>query len=308
MPFRIKAILVASDLSESAREILRTGAALAALTEAELHVVYAEEPQESGRYGSAPEQERLRATEAALREQLGRALPPAAVVTSYHVSPGRAHEVILERAVEVQADLIVIGPHRERSVGNEVLGTTADRLVRTSELPCLIVHAPLSLPLRCVLVPSDLSDAARGALDVALIWGGALRQPTTSGKETRLHVLHVLPSAPGRAPTSQENERAAQELHGQVDLARARMGGVSLLQVSEAVVSGGEPADEILRFAREQRVDLLVLGTHGHGGLARALIGSVSSAVARRAACPMLLVPPAFWKARQVREQAYGGG
>ena len=46
-----------------------------------------------------------------------------------------------------------------------------------------------------------------------------------------------------------------------------------------------------------------MLGTHGHGALARALIGSVSSAVARRAECPVLLVPPRYWQERREREE-----
>lgn len=303
MPFRIMSILVASDLSETARPIVRTAAALAALTEAELHVVHAAEPQGIGLEGRAQEQERLRTADAALQEQLRTTLPPTAVVTSHHAAAGRAHEIVLARAAEVQADLIVIGPHRERPVGDMVLGTTADRLVRTSEVPCLIAHAALSLPLRRVLVPSDLSDAAQGALDVALVWGTALRQPTASGKETRLYVLHVLPPVPDATPTEYERTRAERELQARVGTAHDRMGGVSPLQVTETVIYGGEPADEILGFAREERVDLLVMGTHGHSGLARALIGSVSSAVARRAGCPVLLVPPVFWKARQASEE-----
>lgn len=306
MPFRIRSILVASDLSEGAHPILRSASALAALTEADLHVVHAEEPQGGLRDRAEEESERWRAADAALRGQIRVALPPAAVVTSYHAAAGRAHEVVLARAAEVQADLIVIGPHRQRPVGDKVLGTTADRLVRTSEVPCLIVHAPLSLPLRRVLVPSDLSEAAQGALDVALVWGAALRQPGASGEETQLRVLQVLPSADEGTPTAAERAGAERELHEQVETARARMGGVSLLQVSEAVVHADEPAEEILRAAREERIDLLVMGTHGHSGLSRALIGSVSSTVARRAGCPVLLVPPAFWKARKEREEAFG--
>jgi universal stress protein E len=265
MPFRIRSILVASDLSDRARDVVRTAGAFAALTEAELHVVYAAEgtvtTEASGRDPAAEAAGRL-------REQLRQALPRDAKVTSLRVDPGRAHEVILRRAREVHADLIVVGPHRERLEARQVLGTTADRIVRTSDQPCLIVHRPVSLPLRRVLVPSDLSDAARGALDLALIWAAALRLPARDGEETRVDVLHVLPELSVRT----EAERALQD---QVTAAGERTGCAALLTVNELVVAGDAAADQILRRAGEVRADLLVLGTHGESALSRALIGSV---------------------------------
>jgi len=293
MPFRIRSILVASDLSERAREVVGTAGAFAALTEAELHVVYAEE-------GTAPTEANGEdpAVESAgrLREQIHLALPRDVKISSLRVDLGRAHEVILRRAGEVHADLIVVGPHRERLEAGQVLGTTADRIVRTSDQPCLIVHRPVSLPLRRVLVSSDFSDAAQGALDLALIWAAALRLPTRDGEETRVDVLHVLPERSART----EAERVLQD---QVTAAGERTGCAALVSVNQLVVEGNPAADQILRRAGEARADLLVLGTHGENALSRALIGSVSSAVARRAECAVLLVPPAWWKARQAREK-----
>ncbi|HSJ10664.1 MAG TPA: universal stress protein [Longimicrobiales bacterium] len=296
MPFRITSIIVATDLSDSAHQVLRTAAELAALTEADLHVVHAAEFDDD-------EERSMQAARDALREQV-RGVITDAVVASYHVASGRSHEVVLERAAQVGADLIVIGPHRERPLGDRVLGSTADRLVRTSSVPCLIVHAPFALPLGCMLVPTGLGEFAWGALDEALIWGAALRHPTRSGEHTRLVVMHVLPPAAEDGPVVGERVHAEHQLEQQVAAAQDRMGGVVPLRVTQLVVRGRETADENLLTAREHCADLIVLGTHGHSGLARALIGSVSSAVARRAECPVLLVPPALSKARQELEGA----
>jgi len=52
----------------------------------------------------------------------------------------------------------------------------------------------------------------------------------------------------------------------------------------------GVPAEEVLRVARRQRADLLVLGTHGRTGLRRALMGSVAERIVRQARCPLLTV------------------
>jgi nucleotide-binding universal stress UspA family protein len=54
----------------------------------------------------------------------------------------------------------------------------------------------------------------------------------------------------------------------------------------------GEPAQEIVSWAAKNRVDLLVLGTHGRTGLEHALMGSIAERVVRRAHCPVLTVRP----------------
>lgn len=296
MPFRIESVLAASDLSESAREALRTAAAFAALTEAELHVVHAV----AG--GGAQEREPGEAARR-LQEHVEAAVAHKVEVATAHLAPGHAHEVILRRAAEVGADLLVIGPHREPPA-RQVLGATADRIVRGSDVPCLVVHGPVSLPLRRVLVPSDLSGAAQGALDLALVWAAALRLPSGAAARTRVEVLHVLaPSTAGAdASGASRGHEAARALRAQISAASERTGCATQLEVAEEVVAGGSAADEILRRARDRRVDLLVLGTRGEGETAAGAIGSVSAAVARRAECPVLLVPPALWKGRQARE------
>src|SRR5690606_38988156 len=140
--------------------------------------------------------------------------------------------------------------------------------VRTSDEPCLIVHSPISLPLRRILVPSDLSKAAEGALDVALIWGAALRLPTRSGERTRLDVVYA---------TSEGEEVDAAKTEGtlrdQIAYAKAVTGFAGQLEVDTAVIQDGDAADAILHFARENRVDLIVLGTHGESGGSRGDVG-----------------------------------
>lgn len=57
-----------------------------------------------------------------------------------------------------------------------------------------------------------------------------------------------------------------------------------------SAVASGDPAAEILRHAREERCDLVVVGTHGRTGLSRMVLGSVAERVARQAECPVLVV------------------
>ena len=86
-----------------------------------------------------------------------------------------------------------------------------------------------------------------------------------------------------------------QEISGYARAELARLGeeargrGVS---VQELVVQG-KPSVEIIRFAAENQVDMIVLGSHGKGMLDQALFGSTTERVVRRAPCPVLTVRPA---------------
>ncbi len=59
---------------------------------------------------------------------------------------------------------------------------------------------------------------------------------------------------------------------------------------TEVVVRDGKPFVEIVRFAREEAVDLIVIATHGRTGLSHAMMGSVAEKVVRKAPCPVLSV------------------
>lgn len=298
MAFRIQSILAGSDASEAGRDVLRTAIDFAALTGSEIHVVYAAEntPVTNGS-GADP----VEAAAERLRAQVRQATSRGGKLASLRVVPGAAHEVILRRAEEVRADLIVVGPHRGAPDERGDLGTTADKIVRTSSQPCLIVRGLVSLPLRSVLVPTDLSSAAQGALDLALNWASALRVRTGNDEETRLDVLHVLTDPSTRT-------QAERTLQDEVVAAGKRTGSSSLLRANRDVVETNAAADEILRRAKDGQVDLLVLGTHGGSAMERSHIGSVSSEVARRAECALLLAPPGWWQVRQAREKMLNGG
>jgi nucleotide-binding universal stress UspA family protein len=62
------------------------------------------------------------------------------------------------------------------------------------------------------------------------------------------------------------------------------------LEVSEALLAEGDPATEIVSLAKDERCDLIVMGTHGRTGLGRLLMGSVAEQVVRKAHCPVLTI------------------
>jgi universal stress protein E len=296
----IRSILVASDLQPSSDAAVAGAAALADRLGAELHILHALELPNLGypmRDTAVDYQELAQGARRSLQDQLSRSLPAGSTVQSQCVRVERPQRAINDRASEVAADLIVLGPHRPRAFRGPILGNTADRVLRSAKVPILILAEPLSLPLRNVTVPIDLSDPARGALDQGLVWASVLGSADGAGPaaRVRVRVLHVIPRAYEAYDFPFDRTVILPELHREIEGARARLGGVENLDVQEEIIWGNAPADEIIRYVEKGVTDVLVMGTHGYGALGRALIGSIASMVARAAPCPVLLVPPPLW-------------
>ncbi|HEX2209467.1 MAG TPA: universal stress protein [Longimicrobium sp.] len=266
----LRSVLVATDLDESSPSALRTAARLATLAEARLHLVHGADQQVPG-------------GESRLRELFRETAPDAPGVESAQVVHGMPARAILDRAAAVDADVVILGPHRRGTGQTGELGSTAARVVRTAPCPCLVTATELRLPLERVIAAIDLSEASSGVLSVALSWASALRPRDGKAWLTALHV------------TSDPGEDTVQRVREEVKRAGARARGASFVEIDERLGPGSDPAEEILRRAASESADLLVVGTRGADQPSSDL-GSVSAAVARATPCPLLLVPPAAWR------------
>lgn len=152
------------------------------------------------------------------------------------------------------------------------------------------------IQLKRILFPSDFSlSSARPATY-------ALTLCEQFGAD--LHLLHVIHdwaasvpqfgmglALPAFADQAPERRRAAEE-HAIAQLAALVPGGWQDRHQVTIAVKQGQPFVEIVRYAREHQIDLIVIGTHGRGALAHALLGSVAERVVRQAPCPVLTVRP----------------
>lgn len=137
-----------------------------------------------------------------------------------------------------------------------------------------------------ILLATDFSDASSSAAEHAVL----LAKKFGAG----LHVLHVLETeipvmsdSLVYVPPSYYEElesRAAEQLE-QV-IAREDRDKLSVT----LVMRKGSPFVEIIRYARDQKMDLIVQGTHGRGVVAHVLLGNVAEKVVRKAPCPVLTV------------------
>lgn len=295
-----RSILAATDLTPACRPVLRAAGELALRAGAELHVVHAFDfppsPYLEGDARADSFQGRIEEAERALRVEVLEAVPAGVRLGELRVEIYAAHRAVAYWAGAVHADVVVIGPHARRELELPFLGGTADRLLRTLEVPCLVVRGPLRLPLRRLLVPVDASEWAEAALRVALSWAGAFTDEAVE-ETPRVDVLHVAPRiAAGDGEPPFARVEVLPGWNRGLETAVAESGVASRVRVREEVRFGDAPADEIVACAGETRADLLVMATHGYGAVLRALLGGTAQAVVRRAPCPVLLVPPRLWR------------
>jgi nucleotide-binding universal stress UspA family protein len=138
--------------------------------------------------------------------------------------------------------------------------------------------------IKKILLPTDLSEYADYALPYAV--------ELCTAFAAKLHLVHVVDSHwltpmstadfPGRVADQMRQIQSAAEV-SMGDL-KARVQGVEV----ETAVLLGTPHVEVIRFARDKEVDLIVLATHGRTGISHALIGSVAEKIVEMAPCPVL--------------------
>lgn len=199
---------------------------------------------------------------------------------------GAASRILCEVAQEVGADLLIVGATRQGPMLRHILGSTAERVVRGSHVPVLVLRPPFEVSAARVLLTTDLSalSAAAVARGVELT-DGLVRD---ASPELRC-VLVTWYSAALPPPL----EREQLEEVARSELARfLRESGLEARNV-EGRVRIGDPPKEIVTESVDWGADLLVLGTHGRTGVSRYFLGSVAASVLRSALCNVLVIPAA---------------
>ena len=143
------------------------------------------------------------------------------------------------------------------------------------------------IKLKKVLVPTDFSESARHALTYGISFAREYE-----AELTLLHVVENLTVGYASDLFPVPMAEVFQEISGYAKAELAKLAAEARkkdVAVVEQVVQG-KPSAEIIRFAGETEVDMIVLGTHGKGMLDQALFGSTTERVVRRAPCPVLTV------------------
>lgn len=279
-----KRIVVGYAGEQAGRDAVRLAGALGAPLASQLTVVFPYHPLFAAR---TAEEQQTRVSEEVrtLLAELGGTPPPA----SYHWSssswPIRA---LHELARYEHADLIVLGAARE-TLSDHMHVSVMERMIHGA--PCAVAIAPshyaerAATPIRRIGVGYAGSDDGRLAVAVA----HSLAERFT-GRLLLLAGVCLDPTLASYAFTAAPLPEIEQEMQQETELTLRRLAR-ELADAVDWEVVRGDPARILIE--RSTELDLLVLGSRAYGPVRHVLLGSVSASTARKAHCPVLIVPRA---------------
>ena len=203
------------------------------------------------------------------------------------VRQGIAADSILALAEEQKVNLIVMGTHGRRGFDRVMVGSVTERVLRKASCPVLAVHNPspdfLSstkqrdpVHLNRILFCTDFSENSQRALSYAI--------SLTAEYNAELTLLHVLEEIPDGCGIDEATATAIEQLDNLIPTERPDTRGINI------VVRTGHPYQQIIQFASEARIDIVVMAVRGRGALNLAVFGSTTYRVIQLGSCPVLSV------------------
>jgi nucleotide-binding universal stress UspA family protein len=194
-----------------------------------------------------------------------------------------AAEAIANEAAQ-EGSLVWMATHGRGGLGQAVLGSVAEEVVRRSDHPVMLVgsHADSherAVPDRLLVLCLDGSKQAEVMIDEGIAWARLLG--------LRIFVAEVFPPEPARPAVPGEPPPEAHYVRRVAE--RISAAGIA---VDWDVLHDDHPADAIVRYADESDAAYVAMATHGRGGLARLTAGSVAMSVVHHSPCPVLVRRP----------------
>jgi len=187
---------------------------------------------------------------------------------------------ITQTAHHAGATLIIAGIGRHALADRLFSDETALRLIRMAETPVLAVSDNMRQVPRRIVAAIDFSETSIRATQLAV----SLAAPGST-----LNLVHI---APRDIDLFKWADRHKRHVLDELERVQARIATPPDMQVQTTLLQG-DAATELLGLAKTLDADLIATGTHGHGFIARFLVGSVATRVVRGAACSVLVVPQA---------------
>ncbi|GIZ11102.1 universal stress protein [Pseudomonas sp. NCCP-436] len=229
----------------------------------------------------------VRQAESLLQDQAEQLGEQAGSRPSVIVASGEPHRVVVENAQGFGADLLVVGNHGKGSLSDYFVGTTLERMVRSSLLPVLRVVGPVTTEYRHTLLalePSVVSlQAVRRARELGLLDPRHCDAVSALELITSGVMLEAGLSAEVLEVQSRERHQQLLKLLDDEEVA---------LDSERVQVHMGSPEAVIEEGLRNTGADLLVLGTHAREGVSRLVLGSVASRLLATQSVDALIVPP----------------
>lgn len=279
-------ILAATDFSERSERAIRRATMLAEQVGATLSVVHVVDDDQPRRIVDS----RSRLASELLDERAAQLKDASGVACKTIVALGDPFAGIVETATEQSADLVVIGSHRRQTLRDMFVGTTAERTIRSTACPILMVNRAPAAPYRTTLLTTDLSEDSR-----AVIERFAALPIATQNRTSIVHVYDVPALHLTMSSSISQDEK-------QYYIANARKKALRSLQaflstrdfrIARTIArrDASTPANEILAAAEDEEAELIVVGRSAKSSLVKLFIGSVAEDTLRRSEIDVLTVP-----------------
>ncbi len=215
--------------------------------------------------------------------------------TTNHVV-GHAAEEIAKRANRTGVDLILMGSHGHGALASLLFGSVTRGVLARTTKPLLLLrgHGPAPADSLKVGIAVDGSDYGIAAVKYVL------RHQALVGSPPQVTVIHAVPEFAGASMPdmagialpaySAEQIKEMQTLAFERTIAPVRKLFESERLPFDTACLNGPAGDEIAAYAKKEKLDLLVMGSHGHGAFKAAVLGSVALRVAAHCTTPLLLI------------------
>ena len=215
-----------------------------------------------------------------------------------HLRIGNPAREIVATAEQLNADLIVMAAHGKGGLRHLLLGSTAEKIIRSANCPILIVREASRGPvqtshegivLQKILVPVDFSDCALEGARYASVFATAVGADLLLMHVVRPHSHQVTESKGMPQHWTKELKESVLDAEDKLDVL---VNFLPLIGIrAETAVEVGVPAEQLTLASARAGIDLVILSTHGYSGLRHALLGSVAEELSREAGCPVLVLP-----------------
>jgi nucleotide-binding universal stress UspA family protein len=295
---QFKNILCATDFSDFSNRTVNYGIALAKEFDSKLFVCHVIDLSSVAIYGEfqldpVGLQDRIMND---ANEQLQELIGKQQIDWEPLISVGHAADEISRIVEEKGIDLVISATRGRSGLKRIILGSVTERLMRTLSCPLLVVHSPdkefvapddQEVHIKNILIGCDFSPDSGAAFD----YGLSLAQEFQS----ELHLAHVIETSiyqelhKTESPVEEEIQKEVQTRLIQKLQEMVPEEARNWCKPRTSLLDG-HPYEELASYAEKHDMDMIVLGTRGHGLVKSLLIGSTTDRVVRRAPCPVLSV------------------
>lgn len=195
------------------------------------------------------------------------------------VEQGIPSQAIIDAAKSFEVDLIILG--KGRAGNKSLLGGTALKIIRNSEVPVLCINDKKLKEFKEILVPNDLDYTQTNTLNYAVNFAKQFK--------SKIHNLNVVEIGEHDIPTD-----IIQKFKENTKLQMTdKLTGVKLDSDMQIDVEADHNAwMGIVKFAKQQNADLIIMNTHGQPKRYSDFIGSITEKVIQESPCPVLTMKP----------------